>query len=160
MPDILLIQPPIRDFYLTAKRTIPYGLTCIASTLMNSGFSVAILDGLATSKSRIRDLPEEMKYLLPYYGRPDLSPFALFHHFRHYGYSFDTIGKKAGDSGAFLVGVSSLFTPYVREAIRTAEVVKACLPDAKIVMGGHHPTALPESVLASAAVDFVHGPLC
>jgi len=155
MPDILLIQPPIRDFYLTAKRTIPYGLACIASALINSGFSVAILDGLATSKSRIRDLPQELSYLQPYYGRPDLSPFALFHHFRHYGYSFDTIGKKAGESGAFLVGVSSLFTPYVREAIRTAEVVKASLPDAKIVLGGHHPSALPESVMASAAVDFV-----
>src|SRR5210317_1269949 len=66
MVDILLIQPPIRDFYLTAKRTIPYGLTCIASALMDSGFSVAILDGLATSKSRIRELPEELSYLHPY----------------------------------------------------------------------------------------------
>ncbi|MEE4265909.1 MAG: radical SAM protein [Desulfobacteraceae bacterium] len=155
MVDILLIQPPIRDFYLTAKRTIPYGLACIASALMDNGFAVSILDGLATSKSRIRDLPEELNYLQPYYGRPDLSPFALFHRFRHYGYSFDTIGKKAGESGAFLVGVSSLFTPYVREAIRTAEVVKAWLPDAKIVLGGHHPSAMPESVMASAAVDFV-----
>ena len=155
MPDILLIQPPIRDFYLTAKRTIPYGLACIASALIKSGFSVDILDALATSKSRIRDLPEEMNYLHPYYGRPDLSPFALFHHFRHFGYSFDTIGKKAGNSGAFLIGVSSLFTPYMREAIRTAEVVKAHLPGCKIVVGGHHPSALPESVMASAAVDFV-----
>ena len=155
MPDILLIQPPIRDFYLTAKRTIPYGLTCIASALMNSGFSVAILDGLARAKSRIRDLPAELSYLHPYYGRPDLSPFALFHHFRHYGYSFGTIAKKAGESGAFLVGISSLFTPYVREAIRTAEVVKACRPDAKIVLGGHHPSTMPESVMTSPAVDFV-----
>ena len=155
MPDILLIQPPIRDFYLTTKRTFPYGLACIASALMDSGFAVSILDGLATSKSRIRELPEELRYLQPYYGRPDRSPFALFHHFRHYGYSFDTIGKKAGESGAFLVGISSLFTPYVREAIHTAEVVKACLPDAKIVLGGHHPSAMPESVMASAAVDFV-----
>jgi hypothetical protein len=155
MPDILLIQPPIRDFYLTAKRTIPYGLTCIASALMHGGFSVALLDGLATSKSRVRELPQELSYLHPYYGRPDQSPFALFHHFRHYGYSFDTIGKKAGESGAFLVGVSSLFTPYAKEAIRTAEVVKACLPEAKIVLGGHHPTAMPESVMASSAVDFV-----
>ena len=155
MPDILLIQPPVRDFYLTAKRTIPYGLTCIASALMKSGFTVEILDALATSKSRIRDLPKEMKYLHPYYGRPDLSPFGLFHHFRHFGYSFDTIGKTAGKSAAFLVGISSLFTPYVPEAIRTAEVVKAHLPDCKIVMGGHHPSALPESVMASAAVDFV-----
>jgi anaerobic magnesium-protoporphyrin IX monomethyl ester cyclase len=155
MPDILLIQPPIRDFYLTAKRTIPYGLTCIASALMQNGFSVAILDGLATSKARIRELPEEMNYLHPYYGRPDLSPFALFHHFRHYGNSFDTIGQRAGESGAFLVGISSLFTPYVGEALRTAHVVKACLPEAKIVLGGHHPSAMPESVMASAAVDFV-----
>ena len=155
MVDILLIQPPIRDFYLTAKRTFPYGLACIASALIDSGFAVSILDGLATSKSRIRELPEELRYLQPYYGRPDRSPFALFHHFRHYGYSFDTIGKKAGEAGAFLVGISSLFTPYVREAIHTAEVVKACLPDAKIVLGGHHPSAMPESVMASAAVDFV-----
>ena len=155
MPDILLIQPPIRDFYLTAKRTIPYGLACIASALMESGFAVSILDGLATSKSRILDLPEELSYLQPYYGRPDRSPFALFHHFRHYGYSFDTIGKKVSESGAYLVGVSSLFTPYVGEAIHTAEVVKACLPGAKIVLGGHHPSTMPESVMASAAVDFV-----
>lgn len=155
MPDILLIQPPVRDFYLTAKRTIPYGLTCIASALMDSGFSVAILDGLATSKSRVCKLPDEMSYLHPYYGRPDLSPFALFHHFRHYGYSFDTIAKKAAESGAFLVGISSLFTPYAKEAIRMAEAVKARLPNAKIVLGGHHPSAMPQPVMESAAVDFV-----
>ena len=155
MVDILLIQPPIRDFYLTAKRTIPYGLASIAAALMDSGFSVSILDALANAKSRVRDLPDEMGYLQPYYGRPDLSPFALFHQFRHFGYSFETIGKKAGDSGAFLVGISSLFTPYVNEAIRTAEVVKARLPNAKIVLGGHHPGAMPQSVLDSAAVDFV-----
>jgi len=155
MVDILLIQPPIRDFYLTAKRTIPYGLACIAAALMDSGFSVSLLDGLASSKSRIRQLPDEMSYLQPYYGRPDLSPFALFNQFRHYGYSFDTIGQKAAESGAFLVGISSLFTPYVNEAIRTAETVKAYLPNAKIVLGGHHPSALPESVMDSTAVDFI-----
>ena len=37
--DILLIQPPIRDFYLTAKRTIPYGLASIAAGLIEAGFS-------------------------------------------------------------------------------------------------------------------------
>ncbi len=155
MVDILLIQPPIRDFYLTAKRTMPYGLACIAAALMDSGYSVSILDGLATSKARIQRIPEELSYLQPYYGRPDLSPFALFHHFRHYGYSFDTIGRKAAESGAFLVGISSLFTPYAGEAMQTAQAVKARLPEAKIVLGGHHPSALPESAMASAAIDFV-----
>jgi radical SAM superfamily enzyme YgiQ (UPF0313 family) len=155
MPDILLIQPPIRDFYLTAKRTIPYGLACIAPALLKSGFSVKILDALATSKSRACDPPREMDYLRRYYGRPDVSAFALFHQYRHFGYSFEHIGKMAKESGAFLVGISSLFTPYMQEALQTAETVKACLPDCKIVVGGHHPSALPESMMESAAVDFV-----
>jgi len=155
MPDILLIQPPIRDFYLTAKRTIPYGLACIASTLTASGFSAAILDALATSKTRMRDLPPEMSYLREYYGQPDCSPFALFYQYKHFGYSFDYIGRKAKESGAFLIGISSLFTPYLQEAVRTAETVKAYHPGCKIVMGGHHPTAMPQAVMESAAVDFV-----
>jgi hypothetical protein len=62
MVDILLIQPPIRDFYLTAKRTIPYGLAGIAAGLIEAGFSVKILDALATPKSRVVDLPQEMAY--------------------------------------------------------------------------------------------------
>lgn len=155
MVDILLIQPPIRDFYLTAKRTIPYGLTCIASALIKSGYSVDILDGLATAKARARDLPQQLSYLRQYYAQPDRSPVALFYDYRHYGYSFEHIGKKARDSGAFLVGISSLFTPYMRQAIQTAEVVKSYHPDCKIVLGGHHPTAMPQSVMESGAVDFV-----
>lgn len=155
MVDILLIQPPIRDFYLTAKRTIPYGLTGIAASLQEAGHSVAIFDGLATSRSKIIDHPPEMDYLQRYYGKPDISSFSLFHHFRHYGYSSEHIGHMAKESGAFLVGISSLFTAYRNEAIRTAESVKKYHPTCRIVLGGHHPTAMPADVLQSKAVDFV-----
>ena len=155
MVDILLIQPPIRDFYLTTKRTIPYGLTCLASVLVEAGFSVRIVDALASSKSRILDVPDELSYLRKYYEKADQSPFALFSHFKHFGYSFEHIGKLAGESQAFLVGISSLFTPYAAEALKTAETVKAYLPTCSIVLGGHHPTVLPASVMKSPAVDFV-----
>ena len=154
MTDILLIQPPIRDFYLTAKRSIPYGLTCIAASLERDGFSVAILDGLATAKSRPIPLPNEMAYLSAYYGNPDISPFALFHQFKHFGYSFEHIGSQAKASGAFLVGISSLFSAYSSEAMETAQVVKKWMPSCRIVVGGHHPTALPEAVMACSAVDY------
>jgi len=154
MTDILLIQPPVRDFYFTAKRSIPYGLACIAASLNRQGFTVEILDGLATSKTRNISLPEEMNYLSKFYGNPDLSPFALFHQYKHFGYSFEHIGKQAKDSGAFLVGISSLFSAYSPEAIETAEVVKTWLPSCKIVIGGHHPTALPEAVMACSAIDY------
>lgn len=155
MTDVLLVQPPIRDFYLTAKRTIPYGLASIAAALTARGFSVEILDALASPKSRPAALPPEMTDLEQFYGRPDVSPFALFHRFRHFGSSFDTIGRKARESGAWLVGISSLFTPYADEALAAAAAVKARHPDAVIVMGGHHATVMPEHVLASPAVSYV-----
>jgi len=155
MVDVLLIQPPIRDFYLTAKRTIPYGLACIAAGLIEAGFSVKIIDALANSKSRILPLPPEMSYLQPYYERPDQSPFALFHDYKHFGCSFDTIGQQVKEAQPFLVGISSLFTAYADEAIKTAQAVRANKPDCKIILGGHHPTALPERVMQSSAVDFV-----
>jgi len=155
MTDILLIQPPIRDFYLTAKRTIPYGLASIAAVLVKHGFSVDIFDGLATSKSRNIDLPPALTYLEQYYPKPDRSPFALFNQYRHFGYSFEHIGNQARASEAFLVGISSLFTPYMGEAVQTAEAVKKFHPRCKIVVGGHHATSLPETLLHSKSIDYV-----
>lgn len=155
MIDVLLIQPPVRDFYLTAKRTIPYGLTCIAAALIADGLRVELFDALATDKRRTLDWPPAMDALRDYYGRPDRSPFALFHHFRHHGYSFAHIGQVARASGAFLVGISALFTPYIDEALQTAAHVKASHPTCRIVLGGHHPTAMPREVMAHPAVDFV-----
>ena len=155
MTDVLLVQPPIRDFYLTAKRTIPYGLASIAAALVARGFSVEILDALASSKSRPLPLPPEMSDLEKFYGRPDVSPFALFNRFRHFGSSFETIGRKARESGAWLVGISSLFTPYAEEALATAAAIKSRHPDCTIVMGGHHATVMPEHVLASPSVRYV-----
>jgi len=155
MTDVLLVQPPIRDYYLTAKRTIPYGLASIAAALIAQGVSVEILDALATSKSRPIAPPPEMSELKPFYGRRDVSPFALFHGFRHFGWSFEHLARRVRDSRARLVGVSSLFTAYAAEALSAAEAIKALHPDCRIVMGGHHPTALPQHALASPAVDFV-----
>ncbi|MBN1931854.1 MAG: B12-binding domain-containing radical SAM protein [Desulfobacterales bacterium] len=155
MSDILLIQPPIRDFYLTTKRTMPYGLICIASALIKAGFSTDIFDGLATSKFRNIALPPEMAYLEAYYGKPDQSPFGLFHHFRHFGYSFEHMGKVAVKSKAFLIGISSLFTAYSHEALKSAQIVKKYHPNCKVVLGGHHPTNMPENVMECEAVDYV-----
>jgi radical SAM superfamily enzyme YgiQ (UPF0313 family) len=155
MPDVLLVQPPIRDFYLTAKRTIPYGLASIAAALIARGFSVEILDALATPKSRPAEPPPQMESLKAFYGRPDASPFGLFQRFRHFGHSFEHIARRARESGAAIAGISSLFTPYVREALAVAEAVKRGNPKCFVVVGGHHPTALPESVLASPWVDCV-----
>lgn len=155
MTDIVLIQPPIRDFYLTAKRSIPYGLACIAAPLLQEGYSVEILDALASTRSRKVELPPEMLYLRDFYAGPDISPFSMFHDFRRFGLGPEAIGERVQNSGAFLVGISSLFSAYSAEAIWTAEMVKRRCPEAVTVLGGHHPTEMPEEVLRHGCVDFI-----
>lgn len=54
-----------------------------------------------------------------------------------------------------MVGISSLFTAYSAEALKVAEIVKSVNPETVVVMGGHHPTALPETVMQNQAVDYV-----
>ena len=154
MTDILLVQPPIRDFYLTSKRTIPYGLANIAACLLEAGFSVQLLDCLATSKTLTIPLPQQMKHLKEYYGRPDLSPFALFHQYKHFGYSFPDIEGAAAESQAWLVGISSLCSAYSSEAVATAQSIRKALPHCRIVLGGHHPTENPEAVLQHEEIDY------
>ena len=155
MVDILLVQPPIRDFYLTAKRTIPYGLASIAAALRLAGYDVSILDALATRRMKTIATPPELAYLAPYYGRPDWSPFSLFHRFRHYGYGFERIAREAAATRPRLVGISALFTPYADTAMAAAEAIKKVLPNCQVVVGGHHATAFPQAVMAHRAVDFV-----
>nr|WP_320192849.1 radical SAM protein [uncultured Desulfobacter sp.] len=155
MADIVLIAPPIREFYLTKKRTIPYGLACIATQLERAGFSATIIDALAVDKSKIIEYPQGFEHLVPHYGRTDISMFSLFHHYRHFGYSFEHIGNLVRREKPFLVGISALFTPYWEQAIDTAKAVKKFWPNAYIVLGGHHVTQFPESCLENSDIDFL-----
>jgi radical SAM superfamily enzyme YgiQ (UPF0313 family) len=152
---IVLVQPPIEDFYLTKKRTLPYGLASIAACIREKNFDVEILDSLATNKSKTIAYPEEFSFLLPFYGQKDVTSFALFHEFKHFGYSYEYIGTKIREKEPFLVGISSLFTAYCNEALKTAQTIKKFYPHCKVVLGGHHPTFFPEQVLNSPDIDFV-----
>ena len=152
---VLLVQPPIRDFYLTRKRTMPHGLACLAAPLLADGFEVQILDALASSRTRQRAWPPQMAHLTQHFGQPDCSPFGLFNRYHHFGLSYERLGRLAQQSGAFLVGISSLFTPYAGEASLAAEAIKAQHPGCHVVLGGHHPTVMPDQALSCSAVDFV-----
>jgi len=53
-----------------------------------------------------------------------------------------------------LVGITAN-TILIKNAIEIAGVIKAALPEAKIVMGGVHPTIFPDEVLSDPSVDYV-----
>ncbi len=155
MTEILLIQPPLSDFYLTAGRTSPYGLAVLAGALRREGYKVDIVDALATNRRAAIPPPPEVAAAAALYGPPDRSPFGLFSGFFHFGESPAAVAARAARSGARLVGISSLFTAYAGEALEVARAVRERMPGAAIVLGGHHATALPGEVLSCPAVDFV-----
>ncbi|MFH2059711.1 MAG: radical SAM protein [Pseudomonadota bacterium] len=152
---VVLVQPPIQDFYLTIKRTIPYGLASIAASIIQEDFEVKIIDGLATSKSKIIEYPPAFSYLEPFYGKKDITAFSLFHEFRHFGYSYEHLGNLVRQEQPFIVGISSLFTAYSDQALETARMIKKFYPQCLIVMGGHHPTIFPEKVLDYDSIDYL-----
>lgn len=153
--DVLLLQPPIRDFYLTVKRTIPYGLISIAASLIRNGLSVRVFDALATFKKRSEKTPLELSYLNEFYGKPDISPFCLFHQFQYFGYHYDHIARVVRELKPHVVGISSLFTAYSKEAMDVAQIAKKAFPECVVVMGGHHPTVMPEKVMECEYVNYV-----
>jgi radical SAM superfamily enzyme YgiQ (UPF0313 family) len=153
---VLLIQPPVRDFYDTDVRLQPIGLAYLKATAKKHlpDIDILIKDYHRGYGRRTIAIPEELRYLTDYYSAADKSPFSTFHQFYHFGKSFDEIEAEIAELNPDVVGISSLFTPYYREALEIAARVKQRTA-AVVVMGGSHASAAPESLLASPYVDYV-----
>ena len=151
---IVLIQPPIEDFYHTSIRIQPIGLLYLAASLRGEGHEVEIWDLRLKKRSSI-PVPQELSYLSNFYPFGDQSPFKLYSGYYHFGLEWDEIKKKIEESRADLFGISSLFTPYHQEALRVAQLIKEVNPRIKVVMGGSHISVDPAGVLRSPFVDLV-----
>ncbi|MGH7827437.1 MAG: B12-binding domain-containing radical SAM protein [Candidatus Binatia bacterium] len=153
---VLLIQPPVQDFYDTDIRLQPIGLCYLKAAVKkyHPDVEVIIRDYHGGCGRRTVAIPKELKYLRDYYPVADRSPFSTFHHYYHFGRSFDEIEADVAELKPDAVGISSLFTPYYREALEVAACVKKRL-QVPVVMGGSHASAVPESLLSSPNVDYV-----
>ena len=151
---ILLIQPPIQDFYQTTIRTQPIGLAYLAASLKNHGHGVEILD-CQTEKKKSTPIPAELSYLKDFYPFNDQSPFKLYSGYYHFGMNYEEIKQKVKDSKADIFGISSSFTPYHGEALEIAQIIKEWDRRKIVVMGGAHVNCDPEDVLQSPWVDYV-----
>jgi radical SAM superfamily enzyme YgiQ (UPF0313 family) len=153
---IVLIQPPIQDFYDTDVRLQPIGLCYLKAAVKKHlpETQVVIKDYHRGYGRRTVALPKPLHYLSDYYPVADQSPFSTFHRYYHFGQSFDAIEVQVAEMKPDIVGISSLFTPYYREALEVAaRVKKRCR--APVVMGGSHASAAPQSLLSSPDVDYV-----
>jgi len=153
---VVLIQPPVQDFYDTDVRLQPIGLCYLKAAVKKHlpDVEVIIKDYHGGCGRRTVAIPNELAYLREYYPVADKSPFSTFHQYYHFGKSFDDIESEIAELKPDVVGISSLFTPYYREAVEVAARVKK-RTDAVVVMGGSHASAVPDSLLASPHVDYV-----
>ncbi len=153
---VVLIQPPVQDFYETDVRLQPIGLCYLKAAVKDflPGIDVVIKDYHSGYGRKTIPLPAELSYLREYYPVADKSPFSLFHQYYHFGASFDEIVREIEELGPDLVGISALFTPYYKEALKVARTIKEKI-NVPVVMGGPHVSEAPETVLLSDAVDYV-----
>jgi len=153
---IILLQPPVQDFYDTDIRLQPLGL-CMLKAVVRRAFpevDVKVIDFHHGKGKRQIPLPPEFSYLREYYAFPDSGPFSTFHRYMHFGAPFEEVGRQVAAEAPDLIGISSLFSPYHREAAACAREIKQRI-DAPIVMGGPHVSACPKEVLSDPNVDFI-----
>ena len=153
---VLLIQPPVQDFYDTDMRLQPIGLCYLKAAVRTylPDVNVIIKDYHSGCGRRTVEVPKELRYLADYYPTADKSPFSTFHQYYHFGKPFDEIEVEIAAIRPDVVGISSLFTPYYREVLEVAARVKKKL-NVPVVVGGSHASAVPESLLSSPNVDYV-----
>ena len=148
---ILLIQPPIEDFYTTPIRLYPLGLLYAAGTLQKLGCRVDILDCLTPPKKRRFPVPKDFSYLTPYLKN---SPY-MFKGYYRFGLTDRQIMQRIREVQPDMIGISSQFTAYFSSVQKLAEMIKTEI-DAPIFIGGAHAAAFGEEIKKrTTAIDEV-----
>jgi radical SAM superfamily enzyme YgiQ (UPF0313 family) len=154
---VLLIVPPIQDYYDTDIRHFPLGLLYLKSALnqYHPDVEVKIIDFHHGCGKISIPVPRELGYTRKYFGKNDLSPFSSFYHYYHFGKDFDSIVDDIECFKPDLVGITSMFTPYYFEVQEITERLRRRSPHIKIVLGGAHASIMPQEILDDGSADYV-----
>ena len=132
---VLLVSPPIFDFYYSFHRSEPLGLLYIKEALAGYDWlHVDIFDARCKGTSKLIPTPEVFHYLNHLYVK-DTSWFRLFYGFKRFGYSHDTIVKVVKDKGYDVVCITSLFSAYHHDVEILVERIKK-ETGAIVIVGG------------------------
>lgn len=131
---VLLIYPPLTlhklDVSPPSKSTL-IGLGYVASVLQKAGYEVRILDCLVSSYN---NYPIDANFTR--FGLSDIQ-------IRDYIKSFEPD----------VIGISSMFTSYFKDAHNIARIAKEYNKDILVIFGGAHTSTFPEAVMKDNNVD-------
>ncbi|MDD5178609.1 MAG: cobalamin B12-binding domain-containing protein, partial [Candidatus Nanoarchaeia archaeon] len=132
---IMLIAPRTTSFGKNAivKCMPPLGIAYIAAVLEKDGFDVKILDATVEGYEHKEVDGEYLTYGLP----------------------LEDIKKRIEEYKPGIVGVNFSFSPQRKNVYDIFKIVKEVSKDIITVVGGPHPTYLPERVLKNEDIDYV-----
>jgi anaerobic magnesium-protoporphyrin IX monomethyl ester cyclase len=148
---VLLIQPPIEDFYDTSIRTYPLGLLYIATRVAEIA-DVSILDARTGRSQRLKESP--FPELEPYYQKDVFTPFSFFSDYKRFGLNAAEIGQAIGTVNPEVIGISAMCSAYEQQALEVARIAHEVNRNVVTVMGGIHATLFPERLLSSPHIDY------
>lgn len=149
---VLLIQPPVEDFYDTSIRTYPLSLLYLATKIRDIS-DISIVDMRSRKKHPVSDHP--FPELNGFYRQDTTTPFTFFRSYSRFGMNRTEIKSVIQSNRPDVVAISSLFTTYAFEALEVARIAKETDDSIITVLGGTHPTLFPEHCLASPHVNYV-----
>ena len=155
---ILLIQPPLEDYYTTPARTQPLGLAYLKAALLRSGLNpvVRILDARKSNRRRTVKVPPALAPVTDFYLEKDSTPWSSFHRYYRFGMDLSEILERVQDFHPDWIGISSLFSAYSLQVLELSRMLRE-KTGALLVAGGAHASADPESLLTGDNCHFVIG---
>lgn len=131
---VLLFRPPhLTDFGNDINPLPPIGLGYLASVLKRASYEVVIYDSL-----------------IEYWNKPRKA----YKHFEVIGPSIEEMRVFFLENQYDVVGVSILFSNQHFLAMQAVDVIRECLPDAKIIVGGPHVSVMTAEVMENKNIDY------
>jgi magnesium-protoporphyrin IX monomethyl ester (oxidative) cyclase len=124
---ILLVNPPVPSYYYNREFYLPSGMLYVASSLIEDGNQVELLDMKTFDSKR---------------GRP--------------GTRESLLSERVQEFEPDLIGFGCLFSGNFEDILDYARICKVLRPEAPILLGGIHPTIYPSEILANCPeIDWI-----
>jgi radical SAM superfamily enzyme YgiQ (UPF0313 family) len=147
---VLLIQPPLEDFYTTPIRLYPLGLLYTARVLEELGAEVEVLDCLTPLRKKRIPVPPSFSYLPPLGRVPH-----FFKGYYKFGLPDVEILRRIRAFSPDLIGISSQFTAYYQSVEELVRLFKRYF-SSPVFIGGNHATVFAAEIKPrTPEIDFV-----
>ena len=133
---IAVVQPPVRDFYLTPHRMSGLGAETVLGLSRGAGYEAQLFNFPLTGGSARLPVPAEAEYLKAFLLPAEIGPTSFFTSFKHYGPTFLRCAEAVAAFRPDAVFVSSFAFAYAEEALALGRALRKALPGVPLVVGG------------------------